>query len=143
MEFEGKVWKEGKFWLVEVPSLNLMTQGKSRKDALKMIKDATFGLLECYFKSEMGRNFDVLVLDYKKDRFGITSTDNKLLLALSLRRQREMTGTTVRETAHRLKSKSPNSYAQYEKGKTKISLEQYEKLMRAVNPKRINVLRVL
>ena len=27
MELEGKIWKSKKFWLVEVPSLDIMTQG--------------------------------------------------------------------------------------------------------------------
>jgi predicted RNase H-like HicB family nuclease len=143
MEFEGKVWKDGKMWLIEVPSLNLMTQGKSRKDAFKMVRDAAIGLVECYFESEMEKSFDVKVIDYKKDAFGITSNDNKLLLALSLRRQRERSGSTVRETVERLGVKSPNAYAQYERGRTRISLEQYEKLMHAANPKRISILRVI
>ena len=143
MEFEGKVWKEGKFWLVEVPSLNLMTQGKTRKNALEMIRDAAIGLIECYFESKVEKGFDIALIDYKKDSFGITSNDNKLLLALSLRRQREKSGSTVREAAQRLGSNSPNAYAQYEKGRTRISLEQYEKLMYAVNPNRISVLRVI
>ncbi len=95
MEFEGKVWRDGKIWLIEVPSLNLMTQGKSRKDALKMIRDASMGLIECYFESEVGKKFDITVIDYKKDSFGLTSNDNKLLLALSLRRQREKSGSTT------------------------------------------------
>ena len=143
MEFEGKVWKEGKIWLVEVPSLDLMTQGKSRKNALEMIREATIGLLECYFEGEIEENYDVIVLDYSSEYFGVSSTENRLLLALSLRRQREKNGKTIRETAQKLGSKSPNAYAQYERGKTRISLEQYEKLMHAVNPDRINVLRVL
>ena len=56
------------------------------------------------------------------------------MLALSLIRQREKSQSTVRETAKRLGSKFPNSYAQYEKGKIRISLEQYEKLLTAANP---------
>ncbi len=47
MELQGKVWKDGKFWLVEIPSLDVMTQGKSKKDALRMIEDAVAGLIEC------------------------------------------------------------------------------------------------
>ncbi len=31
-------------------------------------------------------------------------------------------------------SKSANSYAQYEKGRIKISLDQYEKLLQVANP---------
>ena len=143
MEFEGKVWRDGKIWLIEVPSLNLMTQGKSRKDAFRMIRDASIGLIECYFEAEIGKNFDIAVIDYKKDSFGLTSNDNKLLLALSLRRQREKSGSTVRETVERLGAKSPNAYAQYEKGRTRISLEQYEKLMHAANPRLTTILRVI
>jgi hypothetical protein len=26
MELEGKIWKSGKFWLVEVPAIDVMTQ---------------------------------------------------------------------------------------------------------------------
>lgn len=43
------------------------------------------------------------------------------MLALSLRRQREKSGLTIREAAERLGSKSPNAYAQYEKGRIRIS----------------------
>lgn len=88
MEFEGKVWKDGRFWIAEVPSLNLMTQGRTRKEALAMVEDAALGLIECYFESE-DKNLCITTTDYKKDSFGITSSNNKLLLALSLRRQRE------------------------------------------------------
>jgi len=132
MELEGKVWKEGKFWLIEVSSLNLMTQGKTRKEALEMVKDAILGLIECYFEFE--KDLDVTVIDYKRDIIGITSNNNKLLLALSLRRQREKSGSTLREAAERLGSKSTNAYAQYEKGRTNITIEKFEHLLVAANP---------
>jgi predicted RNase H-like HicB family nuclease len=41
----GRIWQDGKFWLVEVPVLNVMTQGLSREDALFMIKDAIESLV--------------------------------------------------------------------------------------------------
>jgi hypothetical protein len=40
VRFEGRIWKEGKHWLVEVPILDLMTQGRTRKEALTMVIDA-------------------------------------------------------------------------------------------------------
>ena len=43
------------------------------------------------------------------------------MLALSLRRQREKSGSTVREASERLGSKSPNAYAQYELRKNEYS----------------------
>ena len=39
MRFHGKVYKDSQFWLVEVPILNTMTQGRTRKGALAMVKD--------------------------------------------------------------------------------------------------------
>lgn len=42
MELEGKVWRdhESSWWLIEISFLEVMTQGKTRKEALRMIKDA-------------------------------------------------------------------------------------------------------
>ena len=131
---EGKIWKDGKFWLVEVPALDAMTQGETRKEALSMIEDLVFEMAKSYFKDEVEKDFAVTVIDYKKDGIGVTASDNKLFLALSLRRQREKSGSTVREASERLGSKSPNAYAQYEKGKIGISLDKYEQLLMAANP---------
>lgn len=134
MEMEGKIWKDGKFWLVEVPALDAMTQGKTRKEALKMVEDLVLQMTRNYFEDEVGEDFSVTVVDYKKDVIGVTASDSRLFLALSLRRQREKSGSTVREASERLGSKSPNAYAQYERGKTSISVDKYEGLLMAANP---------
>ena len=44
MEMEGKIWKDGKFWLVEISALDAMTQGKTRKEALAMAEDLVVGM---------------------------------------------------------------------------------------------------
>jgi predicted RNase H-like HicB family nuclease len=142
MELEGRVWKEGKWWIIEVPCLNITTQGKTKKDAFLMIKDAVFELMKSYF-TDLDNGFNITVRDYKGNAFGLTSSDNKLLLSFLLIRQREESGLSVREVAKRLSSKNPNSYAQYERGKMNFSIDQYEKLMHAINPKRTNILRVI
>jgi predicted RNase H-like HicB family nuclease len=143
MEMEGKIWKDGKFWLVEVPTLDAMTQGKTRKEALFMIKDLVLEMARSYFEDEIGKDFAVTVTDYKRDVIGVTSSDNKLLLALSLRKQREKSGSTIREAAERLGSKSPNAYAQYERGRIRISLEKYDQLLQAANPFKHSLLRIV
>src|SRR5262249_33537512 len=99
-----------------------------------MAEDLVLEMAENYFKNETGKDFSVTAIDYKKGVMGVTANDNKLLLALSLRRQREKSGSTVREASDRLGSKSPNAYAQYERGKTGISLDKYEELLLAANP---------
>jgi predicted RNase H-like HicB family nuclease len=134
MEIEGKIWKDGKFWLVEVPALDAITQGKTRKEALAMAKDLVFEMTRSYFEDDIDKNFSITVIDYKKNIIGVTASNNRLFLALSLRRQREKSGSTVREASERLGSKSPNAYAQYERGKTSISVDKYEELLIAANP---------
>jgi len=142
MEFEGKVWKDGKFWLVEVPALNVMTQGKTKKECLEIAEAAVLGLIECYFKSEIDEDFSISIDDQQNGVIGITSSNTKLLLALSLKRQRKKSGSTVREASERLGSKSLNAYAQYEKGRTSISLDKYEALLIAANPSEPRRLRI-
>lgn len=142
MELEGRLWKSGKFWLIEVPAVDVMSQGFSREEALKMIADAIEGLVTCYFPDQ-AKDFRVIVQEYKKGIIGVSTSNNSLMLAFSLRRQREMSKSTVREVSERLGSNSPNAYARYEKGRTRISLDQYERLLQAVNPQQNFHLRVV
>jgi predicted RNase H-like HicB family nuclease len=39
MRFHGKVYQDGKFWLAKVPVLDTITQGRTCKEALAMVKD--------------------------------------------------------------------------------------------------------
>lgn len=142
MELEGKIWKDGKFWLIEVPAIEVMTQGRSRKEALVMVKDAIESLISCYYPEE-SQNFEVHVCDYKKEIIGVSTSNNSLMLAFSLRRQREANHSTVREVSERLGSNSPNAYARYEKGRSRISLDHYERLLQAVRPEKHFQLRVV
>jgi predicted RNase H-like HicB family nuclease len=143
MEIEGKIWKDGKFWIVEVPTLDAMTQGKTRKEALSMVKDLVYEMARSYFEDEIDKDFSIAVIDYKKNIIGVTASNNRLFLALSLRRQREKSGSTVREASKRLGSKSPNAYAQYERGRTSISVDKFEELLIAANPSERLRLRIM
>ncbi len=134
MELQGNIWKEGSFWLVEVPALDLTTQGETKEEAYKMIKEASEELTRLYFKREDAEEFEITVISYGKDVFAITSNNVQLLMSLLLKRQREKSGTTIQTAAERLGSKSPNAYAQYEKGHTNVSVVKFEQLLDAVNP---------
>lgn len=143
MELEGKVWKDGKFWLVEVPAIDVCTQGRTRKEALMMIEDAIMELMSEYFQVVEIKDIKLEILDHEKNIFGVKTSNNNLMLSFSLIRQRELSKSTVREVAERLGSKSPNAYAQYERGKMRITLDQYERLLQAANPERPPILRVV
>lgn len=142
MELEGKLWKNRKRWLAEIPALGVATESPTRKAALDSIQNAVKQLVGFYFPSEVDQQIAIDVRYYPKGVIGITMTDNKLLLALSLRRQREQSGLTIREAALRLGSRSPNAYAQYERGKIRISLDKFERLLQAANPHRKSYLRI-
>jgi len=138
MELEGKVWKDpgSSWWLVEISFLDVMTQGKTRKEALDMIKDAVMELLKDSYEDLLDKHFALTVNLYENGILGMGASDDKLLFALGLKRQRLQSGSTIRDVAKRLKSKSPNAYARYERAQSRPSFEKYAELIHAANPSR-------
>ena len=45
LDIIGVIWRQQKHWLAEVPALDLITQGKSKEDALDMAADAVNSLV--------------------------------------------------------------------------------------------------
>lgn len=138
MELEGKVWRDpnSSWWLIEVSFLDVMTQGKTRKEALEMIKDAVMELLKDSYEDCLSRQFQLTVTLYENGVIGMGASDDKLLFALGLKRQRLRSGSTIRDVSRRLKSKSPNAYARYERAEARPSIEKYAELLHAANPSR-------
>jgi len=127
MRFYGKVYKDGKFWLAEVPLLDAMTQGHTRREAFEMVSD----LLESLVNRP---EFSVTVHPGKRGDFEVSSNDPRGLISLFLRRQRERSGLSLSEAATRLGAKSRNAYARYEQGISMPSLEKLTELYQAVAP---------
>lgn len=138
MELEGRVWKDqnSQYWLVEISFLDVMTQGKTRKHALEMINDAILELLKDSYENSLTKQFRLTVNLYENGIIGMKATDDKFLFALGLKRQRLKSGSTIRDVSKRLKSKSPNAYARYERAQARPSLEKYSELLHAANPNR-------
>jgi predicted RNase H-like HicB family nuclease len=129
MRLEGKVWKDtgSKYWLIEVPLLDVMTQGTSKEDAYKMIADAIEVLID-------RKGFKIDVRPGKSSEFTLGANQENVLVALMLRRLRESHNLTLMEVARRLRSKSPNAYARYEQGKSVPTLDKLNQLMKAIDP---------
>ena len=138
VELKGRVWKDpdSSWWLIEISFLDVMTQGKTRKEALEMIKDAVLELLKDSYENLLDKHFQVTVRLYEDGVIGMGASDDKLLFALGLKRQRLRSGSTIRDVSKRLKSKSPNAYARYERAQARPSLEKYAELLHAANPHR-------
>jgi hypothetical protein len=113
-----------------------MTQGKTRKDAIEMIKDAVFELLIDSYEDQIDKKFSLYINVYEEGIIGLGASDETLLFALSLKRQRLQSGSTIRDVSKRLESTSPNAYARYERAQAKPSLEKYARLIHAANPRR-------
>jgi len=126
MRFKGKVWKDGKYWLIEVPALDVMTQGRTKREALEMIADAIEG-----YVNKPGFRIDVYA--GPRDYFEVGSKDVGRLTALFLQRRRQASGLTLSETAKLLGVKSHNAYARYEQGRAVPTIEKLAQLLSVVD----------
>ncbi|MFC1825149.1 helix-turn-helix domain-containing protein [Thermodesulfobacteriota bacterium] len=127
MRFPGKVYKDGKFWLAEITILDLMTQGRTKKEAYEMVAD----MLETLVNKE---GFKVNVFKGKNNTFEVGSLESKHLVSLLLQRKREISGLSLSQVANRLGMSSRNTYARYEQGKSVPSVEKLNDLLHAVSP---------
>lgn len=137
MRLEGRVWRDegSRYWLAEVPLLDVMTQGTSKTDALRMIADAVEALVDApHFRADARRTGALT--------FALGATPENALVALMLRRLREARGLTLMDVAKRLRSKSPNAYARYEQGRSVPSVAKLDELMRAIDPAAEPILKV-
>jgi predicted RNase H-like HicB family nuclease len=137
MRFEGRIWKDkgSKYWMVEVPLLDVMTQGTSKANAYSMIADA----IECLVNI---KEFKVDVRPVDGESFTVGASRDSVMIALSLKRQREAHRLTLAEVARRLGQKSPNAYARYEQGKSLPTVEKLNKLLKAIDPEFEPILKV-
>jgi len=128
MKLGGRIWKsrKDKFWLAEVPLLQVTTQGTTQKELLEMVKDAIELLVD-----DPAFSIDVTLIG---NSLFIESNDPKKLIGLILKRQRHRKKLKLEDVAALLGAKSLNEYAQYEQGKHLPSLEKFEKLLQAINP---------
>lgn len=126
MRFEGKVSRDGRFWLAEIPLLDAMTQGRTRKEALEMIGD----WLETMVNR---RGFHARVHARGRGEFEVAGSDAAAMTALLLRRLREASGASLSEVASRLGATSRNAYARYERGDAVPTLEKLDALVRAAS----------
>jgi len=125
MRFAGRVFKCGFHWAVEVPILDVVTQGRSRRDAPEMIADAIESLVR-------RDGFVIKVFPGAGEEFEIGATDEAALTALLLRRARARSGLSLAEVAARLGAKSINGYARYEQGRSIPSVRKLSQLYAAV-----------
>ena len=127
MRFPGRIKKDGKLWMVEIPAFDAFTQGRTKREALAMAED----LIETMAGV---RGFRAAAFPTGGETFEIGGNRIGVLLALLLRRQRERQGLTLAQAAEKLGQRSKNSYARYEQGRSMPTVEKVEQLLKAIAP---------
>jgi hypothetical protein len=128
MRFPGRLRRNGKHWLAEVPVFAAMTQGRTRAGALAMIAD--------WFATMVDRpRFSVRVVNVHGSSFEIAA-DTRPMISLLLRRQRQQSGLSLAAVAERLGARSRNAYARYEQGVTVPTVDKLAELLKAIAPDR-------
>jgi len=128
MKLEGFLEKEDgeKYWGVNIPTLGIYTQGRTKKEAYAMAKDSIELLVDL-------PKFSVKIVPSKGLNFYISSSNMAPLIGLLLGQKRKEQGLTIQEVAARMGSKSPTAYARYESGKVKASLDKLDQILKAIN----------
>ena len=125
---QGKVWRKKNWYVVEIPALDLMTQGKNKDDALYMINDALSLHLE-----ELGvKGFDPdgsCWVDKDHGNFSVAVPWSKKVVGFMMQRLRDRTNLSQRDLAKKLGYSSHNSIAAYETGKIQPTLEKFSEIM--------------
>ena len=127
MRFAGRVIRDGRWWLAEIPMLDALTQGRTRREALEMVRD--------WIETAVNRgDFHATVYEKGRAEFEVSGSDATSMVALLLRRRRAASGASLREMATRLGATSRNAYARYERGEAAPTLEKLDALLKATSP---------
>jgi DNA-binding transcriptional regulator YiaG len=129
MFFSGRITKDGSWWLAEVPLLDVMTQGRTRRSAIAMLADAIETLVA-------RRGFKVRVVDHGGADVSVAADDVATLFATALKRLRAAHGLSIADVAKALGQSSKTAYARYEQGVSVPTLDKAGELLRAVAPDR-------
>jgi hypothetical protein len=125
MRVEGSIVKVGKWCAVEIPAMNVHTQGKNMKEAYLMAADAV--------ESLVGKEgFRAVVFPGKAGYFELGSNDEAAFFALLLKRMREKANLSLSDVQKRLGARSINTYARYEQGSSVPTVSMFARLVKAM-----------
>lgn len=125
MQILGNIWKDGKFWVIECPTLDVSTQAESKQSAFKMMVDLVQTMVN-------DRKYGVSIKTAGKGGFSMTFKNPTPIIAAIIARSRSSSKATLAEIAKAIGSKSPNSIYQYETGKHDPGMEKLNQLLNAM-----------
>ena len=138
MKIEGKLEKKAgeKLWGVDISAIGIFTQGRTKKDACEMAKEAIELVVDL-------DGFKVTIEPGQNNDFFIIPNNIGPILAMILRQKRIYNGLSIRDVASRLGQSSSNSYGRYENGKSIPTIEKFDELLAAIDPGLSSILKVV
>jgi len=136
MKLKGTLQKDGRWWIIECPALDAMTQGSSRREALEMMVD--------WVRTALDKpDFPVEIVAGKGLTFELLVRDPGPVLGLIVQRQRGASGMTLEQLASKLHLKSRSTAKHYERGSNAISVAKLIEILDATGAElEINVKRL-
>ena len=125
MQILGSIWKDRKYWVIECPTLDVSTQGDTKKAALQMMVDLVQTMVN-------DRKYNVSIRIMGKDQFSMTFKNPTPIIAAIIARSRSSSKATLAEIAKAIGSKSPNSVYQYETGKHDPGMQKLNQILNAM-----------
>ena len=125
LKIKGRLFKDGDFWLIELPTIGAMTQAETR--------DAAFDMLKDYIETDLEQSVEMQFFDDGGKDFTVGFTDTNQILPWILRKLREIGGKSLEDAKNSLNSKSRNSYARYESGECDPSSSKLMELLSVTN----------
>jgi transcriptional regulator with XRE-family HTH domain len=122
--------KDGRYAALLEP-LGIYAQGATRAAACAALARTILELAADYGPL---RGFKVDVSDDGKSTAYVTSSDPARLIALLLRRQRELHGMSLADVAIAMGAKSRNGFAQYEQARFEPSISKLDEMLAAIAP---------
>ena len=111
MRFEGTITHEGRFWLAEIPLLDALTQGRTRKEALEMVPD--------WLETMINRpGFTAEVHPRGKAEFEVSGSDAAAMTALDIKDASAFDEGTLRTAVLAAIAANTKAVAEFKAGKT-------------------------
>lgn len=123
--------KDGTYFIVEVPSLLVTTDGESIEEAYRMAQDAVGLMLEDHTDGRINKD-NVKIIPLENNKFDIVCTDTKALVSLLLKQMRGKAEMALIDVANKSGSKYPNAVRQYETGQSEAGFAKFQELADAM-----------
>jgi len=127
MVLRGSIHKEKSYWVIDVPDLEITTQGRTRREAYEMIQEA----IELHVNA---KRFKVRLEPIGRYEFVVSANNTALFLGLMLKRQRQINGLSISDVTKRLKKNTNTYYHQYEQGKATAGIDKLSQFIEVMNP---------